>query len=284
MMMLLEYRATESFYEGFQKTSLFADRTVRISAFIFVIAGLIDIPFKFLFPSGFKSELSSMLVLILFIFPISTRLIGGISRASWKFYAGFGIFFLSGLVPALWGSPIYLLLMLPAVCFLALLLRAEPGILRSFGYSGKPFSLREVLIALLVFSIFALFTYIATAIVQKSKFILHPSVSYLLQFLIVFPEYLVAWGILYGVLMKRLLELKFEPLVPIIINIVFTVVWWVSTAVNVKEPGMMFAGIFAWATAVHLISGMTYYFTGSTRPILFAWALNYIVFVASSVT
>ncbi|MFA6447913.1 MAG: hypothetical protein WCX65_00455 [bacterium] len=282
--MLLKYRATESFYEGFQKTNIFADRTVRITAFIFVIAGLIDIPFKFIFPAGFKSELGSMLVFILLIFPISTRLIGGISRASWKLYAGFGIFFLSGLIPTLWGSPVFLLLMIPSVCFLALLLRAEPGILRSFGYSEKPLGMREVLIALLTFSLFALFTYIATVMVQKSKFILHSPISYLLQFLIVVPEYLVAWGILYGVLMKRLLELKFEPMVPIFLNIVFTLVWWVSTAVNVKDPGMMFAGIFAWAIAVHMISGMAYYFTGSVRPVLFAWSLNYIVFVASSVT
>jgi len=282
--MLLNYRATESFYEGFQRTNLFADKNIRISALIFFLAGLIDILFKFILSSGFKSEVGSMFILILILFPMSTRLIGGISLKSWKLYAGFGVFFLFGLVPALMGFPVYLVFMLPAICFLVLLFRAEPGILRSFGYMGMPLGLREIIVALISFSIFALFTYLATVNVTKSKFILHPFESYLMQFLVVFPEYLVAWGILYGVLMKRLLELKFEPLVPIIFNIVFTVVWWVSTAVNVEDPGMMFAGIFTWAIAVHLISGMAYYFTKSTRPILFAWTLNYIVFVASSVT
>lgn len=284
MLMLLNYRATESFYEGFQRTELFADKNLRISALIFFLAGLIDIPFKLIFPTGFKSEVGSMFILIFILFPMSTKLIGGISQKAWKIYAGFGAFFLSGLVPALLGFPVYLILMLPAICFLVLLLRAEPGILRSFGYLGMPLGLREFLVALTSFGVFALFTYLATVNVTKSEFMLHPFESYLLQFLVVFPEYLIAWGILYGVLMKRMLELKFEPLVPIIFNVVFTVVWWVSTAVNVEDPGMMFAGIFAWAIAVHLISGMAYYFTKSTRPILFAWTLNYIVFVASSVT
>ncbi|HOX28069.1 MAG TPA: hypothetical protein PLQ76_02815, partial [bacterium] len=245
--MLLKYRTTESFCEGFQKANIFAERDVRVSALIFVLFGAIVTPFKYLIPAGFKSESVSMIVLILFVFPLSTTLMGGISRRAWKLYAGFGVFFLLGLVPALWGFPVYLVFLPPAVLFLILFLRAEPKIAVRFGYSGKPVSLSEVLMALLSSAVFITITYIAIVMVTKTKFYLHPFRDYFFEFIIVVPEYFVAWGIMYGVLTKRLLNMKFEILIPILINVLLTIVWWAPTICNVKDPGMVMAGTCAWA-------------------------------------
>lgn len=280
--MLLKYRATESYYEGFQKANLFADRTVRICAVIFFLFGGLVAPLRFFIPSGFKWESVFTAALILYVFPLSTSLIGGMSKTAWKLYAGFGIFFLSGLVPALWGQPGCLVLILPAICFLVLLFRAEPKILRRFGYSGKTIALSEILIMLLSSGIFFLFTYLTLVMVRKSEFVPQMPLHYLLQFLIVVPKYFVAWGILYGVLMKHLLDLKLEPFVPIYINILLNFAWWACIALNAEDPGVIIAGLFVWSIAVHLILGMAYYYTRTTRPLLLAFGINSIIFVASS--
>jgi len=280
MLMLLKYRATESFYEGFQKTSLFADRTVRISAFIFIFYAITFAPFKIFMPSGLKSESVAMVYWILFVFPLSTILIGKMSRKAWKLYAGFGSFYLIGLVPALWGLPVYLLFMIPAFCFLFLFLRAEPSILRCFGYSGKQVTMREIIVALITVCLCVFIIYIATAGLKQTKYVIRPPLIYLLAFLMVVPKYSIVWGILYGVLMKHLLELKFESLVPILFNMFFVMVLWFTEPYDGTDPALIFAATFSWAVILNTISGMAYYFTRTVRPILLAHSLACIIFVS----
>ncbi len=278
--MLLKYRATESFHDGFQKTGFFDDRTVRISTLIFVLFAIIAAPVKFSITSGFKSESVSLILWFLFIFPLSTRLWGGMSRKSWKLYAGFVIFFLSGLIPAAWGSPVFLILILPAAFFAILLFIAEPEILRRFGYSGKPITPSEILITLIATCLCVFIIYFATVMLQKVNFVPRFSISCILAFLVIVPKYFVVWGVLYGALMKRLLDLKFEYLIPIIFNIIFTMILWYTEPYNVDDPAMLFAEIFSWSMILNLISGTVYYFTRTTRPILIAHAITCIIFLS----
>ncbi len=280
--MQLNYRATESFYDGVQRTNLFAEKTLRVTALVFLMFAVAVIPVKVLVPPGFKSESISMIPWLLIVFPLSTYFFGGISRKAWMLYAGFSVFYLAGMIPTSWGMHACLLFTIPSYFFLILLFRAEPKILRGYGYSGMRFAPIEIFGTVVTTALCVSIIYMAAIMLQKTTYAFRPPLTYIVQFLMIVPKYALVWGILYGILMKRMLHLKYEALVPIAFNIFFTAVLFLTEPYDVADPGLIIAKIAAWSTVLNLILGMTYYFTRSARPILIAHALTCVIFVSSS--
>ncbi len=280
--MQLNYRATDSFYDGYQKTNLFTERTLHVTALIFLLFAITAIPVKVLVPSGFKSESISMIPWFLIVFPLSTFFMGGISQKAWMLYAGFSLFFLAALIPTSWGAPICLLFTIPSVCFLILLFRTEPKILRGYGYSGMRVTPLEIFGMLITSALCVSIIYMAAIMLQKTTYTVRSPLTYLVQFFLIVPKYAMVWGILYGVLMKRMLGLKFESPVSIVLNVIFIIILFLTEPYDVGDTGLVVAKIVAWATVLNMILGMTYFFTRSVRPLLVAHALTCVIFASSS--
>ncbi|HOX27834.1 MAG TPA: hypothetical protein PLQ76_01630 [bacterium] len=274
------FRTTSDYYPGSQRMNLFADHSFRKAALIIVTMSFCTFLLNILH-NAVLIETGNMIKTILIVYPLGLFLLGGASKRSWAWFAGFCILFASGQAPLLLGlSAWFALFFMPAALCLYMFLINERDFLFRLGYSGKRNFAMEILFSILLSTLTITLVYYFLTRVGHFKFTPLTLGGYLIFFMNGIANYFIVFGFTYGIMTRRLLGMRYEPSVLIVINILFMFVLWFPSAVGSGKILMGLLSIFSVAVVTQLPTGMAFFFCRSTRMVLFSY-LAYYLFLKS---
>jgi len=269
---------TKSYHPGFQKLSLFADGTFRKTVFLLCSNAALVALLSVLFPSP-QREVIYISTLLLFVFPFAAAMAGGMPSAGWRWYACFGITFAAGSIPVFLGaSDLYMLfLALSVLCFVKLHGNA-PGLLEKFGYLGRVEPAKEISFSILSSAVFVFLSYLALVRVTHNGTVFLGMGKYILYSALCILTYGLFFGVMYGMLARRLLKLRYELVTAILINVTLLLVTWLPGIIGASNPAQALAASFMSCLVTQFTLGMVYYYCRSTRPIIFAYLIYYLYY------
>lgn len=269
-------KATDAFAPGFQRFHLLQDRMFRLAAVAYPCLAALTIVLNEIHSAR---PVWDLVIYLLFLMPVGVSMAGGAPRAAYMWWVAFCALWTAAAAPLFHGAGMLALLpAAPALYCLWRAHRAAPHILKAFGYNENiPFR-RELLFSLIPAMLLILVTHFA------STRILHYSYSYMgvenYLFLICrgMPCYAVTFGLMYGLLMRRLLNMRMEIVPIIIINVVLFVIQWVPVSLVNENPVDALAGTVGTAFAIQISLGLAFLFCRSTRMILLAYMIYYVFY------
>lgn len=269
----------ENYYSGFQKFNVFADPAIRKCVLAFVPLMSMQIPGVSIIPPGMTREIFFILMFLCYMAPAALVIAGGMPLSGWLWYLSAAFFFgCATIPPALDASNYTLLFLAPSAFSLWRLDRVAPHVFLAIGYKTEKINLfREVSMALLMGSVLILYTWLGQILIRKEDINIQHIDKYLWVISTGALYYGVLWGILYGVLMRRFLDMRFNIMLPILINIVITSIYWIpsmlgySNRIEITVGGAIIQGL-----ACNMALGATYYFCRTTRPVLAAFIIQYL--------
>ena len=270
------YEFTENYYPGFQKASLLSDVILRKTFFIFTGVTLVTIPLCYIVPDKYLNVMFVLIGLVLTL-PLCFGLAGGLPASVRGLYAASAALFALGTVPVLMGGSGWFLVLVPLSLFLFYRLhRKAPHLLQAFGYTGYSASLREILLTAGCLAVLVVSTWYAFEKTQSVSFLsLNPKTFFMLLcagIIIVAPVY----GAFFGILTRRLLDMKYQLGIAIIINIVLYNIISLPAALIYENPGLALLGNLSFAVVQQIVLGLAYYFCRSARIMFFAQLFFYV--------
>ncbi|MFC1474400.1 hypothetical protein ACFLQK_00010 [bacterium] len=276
------FKTTDEYYPGFQKLSLFSDVTFRRTVFLFVSFAVISGAFsRFLIGPG--REVMNIALSLCYVFPYGIWLSGGMPRRGWAWYACFAVLFLSGTVPAILAGRTVFLLSVPAALFcLYMVHRSAPWIMKSFGYMEKFEMWKEIPLTGISSVLFVILTYNVYATVQGIKVGFMPVENYLVYSVIGLSTYGVSLGILFGILMRRLLDMRFELYQAIMVNACLFFIMLSPTVIGLDNMAVTLAGVLGTSLLSQFVLGLGFYYCRSTRYVLLAYLAFYLFYKSAA--
>ena len=258
--------------------NLFADIVLRKTIVLCLVCALVSLPLFAWLPK--KYEILIMLGRDVFLLiPISFWVIGGLGSGLMKRYLVFAILITAG---AAWyemtGNSASLLLMFASLGAVVFIHRNSPGIIRDMGYAEPLAWGREIFFALLVSAVFVVPSLLAAKILVKSNFVIHSLGRYVLIFVTYTVHYGMLYGILYGVLFRRLMKMKYPLFVPIVLNIFLVFITWLADVLLFESVLNAVLASFFICLTMQFALGMAFYYCRSTRVVLMAHVIYFLVY------
>jgi len=271
-------RATEDFYPGEQRISVFAQKEVRVPllclAAYFPVATVLFLKFGAEYGEAF--DVANML----FAFtPVVISVTGGVSGKAWAAYAGFAALAFAGMASYAFTSlPACLLLLVPAFVFFLLFNASAPRVLRNFGITGKLSLRRELPVAAVIALVLPVMIYRVTVVTDFLVMKYMTVWEYVYYAFTCVLLYVPILGYTCGIVTGRLLALNFQLMVPILINTIAFVFFYVPTALAVEPSLPLISGLVICTLGVQMILGLGYYYSRSTRFLFTGYLIFYLIY------
>jgi hypothetical protein len=272
------YKYTSSYYPGARKLRLTADAAFRKTMLFMTINVVLTIPVN----CFFKGNINIVINLIKYLTAIiifGIVIAGGSPRRGWAWYAGFCAFSVAGVTPVImYGTAASLaLLPLAGICFF-MFHKNAPWILDRLGFLEKGLISREIFFSLTCGFIFILFTYHTLLTLGHKQFVPMEADKYVAYMWIGLIEYGMYFGITYGILLRRLLQMKYELFGLIVLNVFLLFVFWLPVLIGRPENLVLsIAALFAGAFIVQFTIAMAFYFCRSTRFVIVSYIVYYMI-------
>jgi hypothetical protein len=274
-----DFRATDRFRPGAHRLEFLAEKAVSRSLLLFVAFCLVFSP-EYMIKSAPARETIDILAALALTFPFGIMLAGGAAANAWGWYAGFAVFTAAATAPViLFDSSPFILLAIPALaCFIMFHLRA-PHVLRAFGYLEKTSPAMEFLFFALLTGIFLLMTrqmVAASKMVNPNHFSFCRYVSLAIGCLVMFGP---VFGVMFGIITRRLLDLKFLLIIPITFNSLLLFLYFLPSYI-ISTPSMVVAlGTGAVISVVYMMAmGLPFFYCRSTRFLVLFYLVFYLCY------
>ena len=276
--MNFDFKSTDTFYPGVQKSSLFSNETLRKSLVVFAAACLLDFVGCLFVPVGLKRESVWIIVSMLAMYPGAFWMAGGLPRAAWPWYAGFALCGTAAVLPPVaYGYYKTIVFAAPAVFFFYVLSRKAPNITKKSGYQNRMPLLHETGGVLLAAAVLIYPTYY----VLGAKHVRMPHLlpkQYALVLIIGLLEYGPIFAIILGMLMNRMLSLNFQLIMSVVINSVLLFACWAPGFYGDPGGAMVVAGGVMMALLCAFTISLVYYYCRSPRPVMIAYMLFFLFY------
>jgi hypothetical protein len=271
-----DFRSTPQFYPGTQRIRLFAERVVREPILFFAVYTVLATPMYMIAPRRWQVAID-IAISVVAVFPFTVRLAGGASKSAWAWYACSGALLLAALIPFnVFSFEPGVILVVPALfCFLMFHRRA-PHVLKAFGYMEKPNPALELMYFVMLTGVFMMMSYSLMRASNELRIKLFSTLEYAVLALECLLMYFALFGMMFGVLMRRLLNLRFLLAVPIAVNSIILMFYFLPAAVNHGGLVMAVTSTIVVSIVVQTGMGLVYYFSRSTRVIIFFYVVYYI--------
>lgn len=272
------FKTGENYYSGFQRFNILTDRTFRRCLIAFFLLIAVQAPMSIVTPPGMFREIFFILMFLAYMLPAALVLAGGMPAAGWRWYAAAAGLYAAGTIPiAIGGSYFYLLFTLPAMLCFMMANRTAPHLLVALGYKTPAMPATEVAYTILIAAVFISYTWLGQALIKKSGFEIHSTGEYLWLIATSALYYGTLWGILYGIFLRRFLDMRYEIVAPIALNIILMSMYWVPSVIGYSvNPKLAVSGSILQSFASQLALGMAFYFCRSTRPLLAGFIIYYL--------
>lgn len=282
--MNIYFETRENYYSGFQKFNILKDRTFQGCLIVFAILLVMHFPASKGYLAGPYRDCYFISLFLVYMLPAVFILAGGMPAAGWRWYAAAALFYAAATIPVSFGaSYFFLLLTLPSVFFFVKLDRTAPGLFAALGYKERAMPAKEIIFTILTSATLIGITWMAQTMVRKNGFAFLPFFKYFYFIATSTLYYGTLWGLLYGLLMRRFIDMRYENAFPVALNIILMSAYWFCSMTG--YDGVTTSNMIAAATLQSLASqttfGLNFHFTKSARPLLATYVIFYL-FVKSA--
>lgn len=274
------FEATARFRPGFQKLRLLDDPILRRSIFIIAFCSLITIPLYLALPKSYNEIIMVIRDLILLL-PCALWAGGGLPRRARLLYIPFASLFAIGIIGIKMGGPDWFVLFsLASLPFAYAIHRSAPHLGRELGFTDKVSIPAEVSATALMSgsSIFLGWYGLSHAnkLIFKSPF--PGPADFAAVALTGLLHYGALYMLMYGVLFRRLLKMRFQLIIPITLNVALLSMTMLSDALLMQNKLMGLFSILVICLTLQFGYGIAFYFCRSTRMVVASHVIFYLFY------
>lgn len=272
------FKTGDNYYSGFQRFNILADPQFRKCLLAFIPLSAMQIPGVMILAPGQHREILFIAMFLVYMLPAAISIAGGMPAAGWAWYAAAAAFYAAGTIPmALGASPAFLLFLIPALLCFARVDRIAPHLLAALGYKAPPRPAKEIAFTLIATAGLVLYLWLGQALIRKSGVRILPPEWYVWLAATSALYYGTLWGLLYGVLMRRFLDMRYNLVLPIVLNVAIAILYWFPSILGYEiKLEIAIAGSILQGFSSQVALGMTYFFCRSSRPLLAGYVLHYL--------
>lgn len=272
------YKAGENYFPGFQKFNIFADPVFRKGIAAFAGLCMIAGPTSFAVSPGLKRELCYVLIYLCYMTPATIIVAGGMPPAAWRWYAAFAVFFACGTIPVVLGAPYTVMVcLIPAVFSVLQMCRIAPGVPAALAYDKPAKPSVDFAFGVILSVVLIAYSWIGQQMIGKGAYRLLSVKEYIWYFCTGALYYGTLWGLFYGLLMRRLLDMRYDLITPMALNIVMNSIYWIPSALGYGlKPEVAIGGSVLQSLTLQSAICMTFYFHRSSWPPFAAYGIYYL--------
>jgi hypothetical protein len=272
------FAAGAGYYPGFQKFKITADPTFRRCLLAFVPLMAMLIPGVSIIPPGMRREILFICIFLAYMFPAAIVIGGGLPVSGWLWYSAAAALFAAATVPIPLGfSYNFLFLLIPSLFCLTKVNSSNPQVFKTLGYTTSAKPAMEIVFTTLAAAVLISYVWIGQAFIRKMGVVVLPLDKYIWFAATSALYYGVLWGILYGVLMRRFMEFRYNIVLPIALNIFIMFAYWIPSILSYNmKLEIAIGGSIMQSFSCQVALGMTYFYCRTTRPLLAAFVIHYL--------
>jgi len=279
----LRMEATDKYYPGFRKFNLFSDAVFRRVVVLVIGGAIIDSVCNYFIPyHAPERELVGSFRTLIYLLPVYIMLSGGFNPRALVYYVLFALMFGAGQAASIYGSPLMSALFFPAAaaCFW-LFHKNSRSTLASLGFLENISFLKEIVFIIPASAILIYPSYAAFSINHTELRFLGYDHYFKLLF-IGLLTYGTLFGILYGVLTRRLLELRFQIVVPVVLNTLLHFSFWLPAIIGYEQSLKSVFAVFMSCLLAQFTMSMAYYYTRSVRVVILIYLIYYLFYKSAA--
>ena len=272
------FKSGETYYSGFQRFNILADPAFRKCLLAFVPLMAIQTPGVMILRPGMAREIFFILLFLVYMVPAAFTIAGGMPASGWIWYIAAAACYAAGTIPIALGAKYEcLLFMAPAAFCLMKVNKAAPHIFKALGYTSPAKPALEAALTVLLSSVIISNLWLGQILIRKSVIHFQAPEKYLWLAATSSLYYGALWGLLYGVLMRKFMDMRYNIVLPITLNVLLTSLYWIPSMLGYNAKlEMVIGGVILQGIVCHITFGMSYFYCRSTRPLLVAFVLQYL--------